>query len=336
MQPSTWNDTNQHWVSQFLLKGFGIKGKASRVWELDKQTKLIEKRKVRDVASKPKLLTESDDELMIRIENEATQPIGQIRKRNLPITEKDRRAIDQLVAAMMQNDPYNGFDEEMTRQSAIEAVTKPVKEAIEHWGGVIEPGVLETFANQRLNHDYLTLALGRDNSMVPTMLGQMGLQAIYAPEGESFIVGDSPVLAVRHRGTDGPSLLNLGSQVILPISSQCILFYAWSTEQNLIVDGGTVDSQQLLSINQDYLHQSNCRFLYGRTEECLTRSRQLRISWENPQRSTNVSRGWLAMRQHLASVHAKDAEEEEQASEMLMLEARELVLKAARQNTLHS
>ena len=52
MQPSTWNDTNQHWVPQFLLKGFGIKKKASQVWELDKHTGVIAKRKVREVASK--------------------------------------------------------------------------------------------------------------------------------------------------------------------------------------------------------------------------------------------------------------------------------------------
>ena len=26
MQQSTWNDTNQHWVPQFLLKGFGCGG----------------------------------------------------------------------------------------------------------------------------------------------------------------------------------------------------------------------------------------------------------------------------------------------------------------------
>ena len=34
MQPSTWNDTNQHWIPQFLLKGFGIRKRAASVYEL--------------------------------------------------------------------------------------------------------------------------------------------------------------------------------------------------------------------------------------------------------------------------------------------------------------
>ena len=115
MQPSTWNDTNQHWVSQFLLKGFGIKGNAAKVWQLDKRTGLVEICQVKSAASKQRLMTDRDDELMKHIEIQATGPIRNIRKRKLRITEKDRNAIDQLVAAMMQNDPYNGVDYEKAR-----------------------------------------------------------------------------------------------------------------------------------------------------------------------------------------------------------------------------
>ena len=111
MQPSTWNDSNQHWVSRFLLKGFGIKKKASQVWELDKRTGVTTRRDVEDVASKQELLSNRDDEFMRSIENEATRPIGRIRKENLDISLRDRIAIDRLVAATIQNDPYNGLDE---------------------------------------------------------------------------------------------------------------------------------------------------------------------------------------------------------------------------------
>ena len=60
MQPSTWKDTNQHWIPQFLLKGFGIRKRASSVYELDKQTKAVAIRKVSDAASTPRLLTEQE------------------------------------------------------------------------------------------------------------------------------------------------------------------------------------------------------------------------------------------------------------------------------------
>ena len=129
MQPSTWNDSNQHWVSRFLLKGFGIKKKASQVWELDKRTGVATRRDVEDVASKQELLSNRDDELMRSIENDATRPIGRIRKENLDISLRGRIAIDRLVAATIQNDPYNGLDERNARQDAINAVSKSVQDA---------------------------------------------------------------------------------------------------------------------------------------------------------------------------------------------------------------
>ena len=70
MQPSTWNDTNQHWIPQFLLKGFGLKGKANRVFQMDKTTRAIEVRKVSEVASTQGLLTDVDDGLMRSIERQ--------------------------------------------------------------------------------------------------------------------------------------------------------------------------------------------------------------------------------------------------------------------------
>ncbi len=333
MQPSTWNDSNQHWVSRFLLKGFGIKKKASQVWELDKRTGVTTRRDVEDVASKQELLSNRDDELMRSIENDATRPIGRIRKENLDISLRGRIAIDRLVAATIQNDPYNGLDERNARQDAINAVSKSVQDAFALAGGFIEPGTLEAYIDEQFNHDYLTLTLGSQNYAVQSMLQFMGLQAIFASEGDGFIIGDSPVLAIRsNEGAEGPSLLNRGSQVILPIGTRCILFYSWATEPNLIAHGGTIDSRQLLSLNQDYSHESNCRFLYGRTEECLTKSRRPRVRWGNAQRSTEVSQGWSAFQQHFASVQAKNAEKENRNAEGLRLEAHKLVQQAARQS----
>ena len=274
---------------------------------------------------------------MRNIENEATRPIGRIRKEDLNISLRDRIAIDRLVAAMLQNDPYNGFDDRNARQDAIDAVSKSVQDAFALKGGVFEPGTLESYMSymdERLNHDYLTLTLGSENYAVQLMmLHHMGLKAFFALEGDGFIIGDSPVLAVRSNdGAEGPSLLNRGSQVILPIGTQCMLFYDWATVPNLIAHGGTIDNRQLLSLNQDYSHHSNCRFLYSRTEESLTQSRRPRINWGNAKRSTEVSQGWSAFQQYLASAQAKNSEKENRNAEGLRLEARKLVQLAARQN----
>ena len=97
MQQSTWSETNQHWIPQFLLKGFGIRGKASSVYEMDKQTKAIDVRNVEEVASKQHLLTDRDDELTQAIERRATKTISAIRKGKLNrIIEDDRQAVRQI------------------------------------------------------------------------------------------------------------------------------------------------------------------------------------------------------------------------------------------------
>ena len=336
MQPSTWNDSNQHWVPQFLLKGFGIKGKASKIWELDKQSGLTQIRKVKCVASSQELLTERDDDLMKSIENQATRPIRQIRKRNFRITEEDRQAIDRLVAALLQNDPYNGFDKEKTRREIIESTSRTVETAFKYSAGIVEFETIKRVVDENFNYDYLTNTMSQGNYTVRTLLRIMGLRAIFAEEGKYFVIGDSPVLAIRNRGSTGPSLVNPGSQVILPISSQCVLVYDWQTETNLVAYGGNANIQQLHSLNRDYSRKSNCRYVYGRNEECLIKSLRPQLRWENAQRSTQVGEAWSRAQQYLAAVRAINADEDKQAAEHLRLAAREVVTEAARQNEMHN
>ena len=106
MHQSTWNDTNQHWIPQFLLRGFGIRKKASSVYELDNQTKAISVREVKEAASKQHLLTDRDDAEVGKIENRAKEAVRAIGKGNLDHIGKDeRQAVDKLVCAMMLDDP---------------------------------------------------------------------------------------------------------------------------------------------------------------------------------------------------------------------------------------
>ena len=105
----------------------------------------------------------------------------------------------------------------------------------------------------------------------------------------------------------GTSLLNPGSQVILPISSRCILAYTWATEMNLIADGGTCDKKQVRSLNSDYYHGTKSRYIYGRDEETVKRSRLLQVPWTPGERSNEVNNGW-AMMQYLGQIRQEQLE----------------------------
>ena len=273
MQQSTWNDTNQHWIPQFLLKGFGIKKRSSSIYEMDKETGTIRTCNVKDVASKPRLLTERDDELLRCIERRSARVVGQIRKGKLELEQEDRRVLDSLVFAMMRNDPYSGLDDRKTRKDTVDDVSHEFAETIEKHGGSIDLQLLMDFVDGRSNHDYLSMAVGKQDGLVLKALGLMGLQVCQPAIGEFFIIGDSPVLVVRGTSNGVRNLLNAGSQVILPIHSRHVLVYGWETPENLIQFGNDADRKQVRSLNQDYFLGTNCRYIYGRDVESL-RARQ--------------------------------------------------------------
>ena len=331
MQPSTWNDTNQHWVPQFLLRGFGLKRKASRVYELHKETGEIVVCKVSHVASKPGFLTDRDDELMKDIEGRSNKVIDKIRKGNLRITEPERRDLDQLVAAMMQNDPYSGFDRGQTRAKVIEATSQTVINAFSFWGGEVAPQDMREIIDESLNHDYLTLTHSREDGQILKMLAYMRLTANYHEGEESFVIGDSPLLMVRD-STDGPAnLLNLGSQVILPIGSKCVLLYQWTTPINLLDKGDPVDAEQVLSLNRDFYLNSNCRNVYGRTAEALEKSRMMKNKWTPRTRARDVTDGWLLMQSALKLKAAEDQVKDAVVDTGLHLATRQVVERARAQ-----
>ena len=326
MQPSTWNDTNQHWLSQFLLKGFGIRKRVSSVYELDKETKAVAVRKVSEAASKPGLLTEQDDELMGGIESRAAATIDVIRKGRLNRVDEDgRRIVDKLVLAMMLNDPYYGVNVGTARETAIAEVVRELSKAAIKYGGILDEPDFTDFLDDQLPYDRLSGFMDLTTSQALMALRLMGLQAFRPAEGASFIIGDSPVLVIRGAVNGETNLLNPGSQVILPIGSRCVLAYTWATETNLIDDGGTLDGEQVRSLNSDYHHGTKCRYIYGRDEQTLRRSQLLPLAWTPRARSNDVKSGW-AMMQRLRQM-AQRQHEAKNAVQAMALEhgARELV-----------
>ena len=328
MPPSTWNDTNQHWLSQFLLKGFGIRQRASEVYELDKETNSINVRKVAEAASKQRLLTERDDALMHSIENRANTVISAIRKGRLDIGEDGRQAIDNLVYAMIRNDPYGETDSQATRQETIAEVSRKLSDAVAKYGIRLDEQDAQDFIDQGLSHDYLSASMDSASSMPRVALQLMGLRVFQAADRELFIIGDSPVMIARGTLDGTPSLLNPGSQIILPISSTRLLVYAWETETNVIGDGGTLDREQVRSLNADYYHGTSSRRIYGRNREVLERSLKLSLKWKPRERSTVVRDGWFQMQ--IEYTKDRELRQMEESSDAIKFDqaAQELVLMA--------
>ena len=158
---------------------------------------------------------------------------------------------------------------------------------------------LQDLLDESLPYDYLTMSFAAREIVVRKMLRCMGLRVHRAAADESFVIGDSPVLAIRNTGTGEASLLHPGSQVVLPISSKCVLVYDWATPLNLIDVGPMLDREQVRSLNRDYYQRSNSRYIYGSTCDSLKRSQQVQRLWLPGKRSEEVSDGWWVMQQEL-------------------------------------
>lgn len=312
MQSSTWNDTNQHWIPQFLLKGFKIRGHSSQIYQLEKATGNIERRKVAELASKQQLLTEGDDKLMMSIEQRTKYIVHRLRKGYFDLKEKDRLALNGLVYAMIVNDPYSGGDKERIRTDVINSESNKFIEAISRQGGAVNPDTVKNFVGDRLNHDHLSMAMNREHNLVLTALNHMELRVYRPANEEAFIIGDSPVLIVRGTVDGVTSLLYPGSQMILPIHSRCVLVYRWDSPANMPQSGTVLEHEQVQSLNKDYFHGSNSRCLFARTRTALEESSMPRTLHNTEPRSENVSDGWWNMQsdrlRNMKTIAERDAE----------------------------
>ena len=328
MQASTWNQTNQHWIPRFLLKGFGIKRRASQVYTLDKQTNKITECDVNDVASKQGLLTERDDKLMGIIEVHCASVIDRIRKGNLNISPEQRQTIDTLVYAMMMNDPYNGIDIDAAREASVKDLTSEMTRALARSGGYTDHQYLNAYVNGSLNHDHLNILMDTKFSAVRTALALMGL-SVYTPEaGEFFVIGDSPVMVVRSTVDGQRSLTNPGSQVILPIGSLCALVYSWETPINSIQHGGVIARDQVRSLGFDYYSHSSSRYIFGRHRAALEYARMSENRRDASARSTNVNDGWVKMQSEMRMGSIAYAKSKDDFKNNLDVIARDLVKRA--------
>ena len=329
MQPSTWNDENQHWIPQFLLKGFGTKGRAEYVYELNVVTRNIKERNIEQIASTQRLLTDKDDDLLKKIERRASTAIGSIRKGNVAIGPKGRKALDEFVFALLANDPHGVLDTEKVRKEVVETYSAELVSAISRWGGQVNQESVEDYLNRGINHDYLNMLLvNPSKSLALECLHKMELQVHKAVDGEFLAIGDSPVLVVRRDYNGTASLGNPGTQIILPIQSRLLIAYTWLVPINTRAFGPELDRQQVRSLNQDYFQLSKSQNIYGRDIETLEWAQQVQLEWTEKERPVKVSDGWVAMQQFLSAMEIAQMNEEAKRSRIQELWAGVLVEKA--------
>ncbi len=156
----------------------------------------------------------------------------------------------------------------------------------------------------------------------------MGLGVHEPVEGEFFTIGDSPVLVVRGIVGASKSLLNPGSQVILPIHSRRVLVYGWETPMNLIQPGDALSREQVRSLARDYYHESNSRYIFGRNRGSLKHVRMPQVPWSSGTHPAGVSDGCRAMQEELLRVSRSRAETAKGHRRELDAFARELVIRA--------
>ena len=285
MQPSTWNDTNQHWIPQFLLKGFGRRGRASSVYELDKHTKAIAVREVSEVASKPRLVTERDDSRLKKIEDAAAKAMGMVRKR-ADIEEMRAGdvmdgfdALHQLAVAMEPINPYIGVTGQGSRTTALDAFVATVKETMEQKGETLDEQDFRKYIDESLNHEVLSV-----NGIYGGLF--MWTPHVHrAPDGGHFVIGDSPVITIRSR--DGIPL-----QRILPVSSRRVVTFTYNIPRGLVQILGesstrtissTLTGDEVNSLNAHYFYRTRSRHIYGRNKSVLKQSARQPPEWAVPE-----------------------------------------------------
>ena len=275
MTPSTWNDTNQHWIPQFLLKGFGRRGNVSSIYALDKRTMAIAVRKVSEVASRRGLVTEQDDSRLQKIEKAAAEAMTLVRKgtdiENMRAGDvrSGFGALHALAKAMEPINPYIGVNAQGSRTTVVDAFVATVKETMQQNGKIIDEQDFRKYVDGILNHEVLSFPM---DGPFPHLMWDFHIHI--APDGEYFVIGDSPVIAIR--SADGLPL-----QRILPVSSKRIVTFTynwWRGRARILGETDTptksspLTSDVVRSLNAHYFHRTNSQYIYGRNETILKRS----------------------------------------------------------------
>ena len=224
--PST--DTNQHYVSQFLLRGFHA-GSGAQIWAFDKLTGRSFTTAVKDVASEHGFYNIGDsaeiDEVIRKFEDATAPIVEEIR------TRKTLRGLNEHKRIWL-----SGFTAlQLVRTKAFSERSQDMMRQITHVVTQVSGGKLSKKIRKQLGLDApgsehektLATILGLVRSAVDKLLDKT--LVLYRSDGSSpFWIGDSPV-AMHNTINPGDGLRSTlglgvpGIEIYLPISSELVL-----------------------------------------------------------------------------------------------------------------
>ena len=122
------------------------------------------------------------------------------------------------------------------------------------------------------SRNYFQELLAYPYAQAPRLLRSMRLSVHQPPDGETFVVGDYPVVSFRHDLDGNRRLPRLSQMIVLPVGHSCLLIYDSSAPNNIIDHGEPISTDLLRSLDEIYRGELGCRYVYGRTKESLARA----------------------------------------------------------------
>ena len=272
MLTSTWNTTNQHWQSQFLLRGFGTKLRRSEICRLDVVDRSLSCEPVKRIASRPFLMTELDDQVLRSIEKRASRSVSLLRKRRLDLLgEAERRSLDLLVLSLVFNHPSWIPDKERIRREVVEERGLDAIRANPIYGTAVPADALISAIDGVAGRNYFHAVITAGSSSAVEHIRAMRLTAYGPPLGHSFLIGDQAVVTLRP-DLPAPRRWLYGDElVVLPISYNVLLVYDRPAPANLVSSGGPLSAGFFGMLDEIYRSGSAGRYVYGRSPESLFR-----------------------------------------------------------------
>ena len=312
-----------------MLGGFGKKGQSKILCQLDRVTGDITTKKIRQVARQVKLMTEQDDTVLRDIEDGANGPIDKIRKRRLDqITETDRENVDELVLALLLNHPR--FQKEPLRKEVVHDRYQSLTSTVECHGGLIDHQVAYATLHQYASQNNLLefKRYGR-RSRARLLLRSMGLTVHEPPPGESFVIGDYPVVDFSSDHVGCHRLPYQGLRVVLPISHNCLLMFDSMSDGNIIDEAAPVSLDLLRTLDEIYRTDPRCHYIYGRTMESLARSSKPHLVWSEANPSLLVDRRWSSVQSGIKNLERLEEERKTARESVMHLAVNALIAQAA-------
>ena len=273
-------------------------------------------------------MTEQDNTVLRDIENAANGPIDNIRKRHLDqITETDRENVDELVLALLLNHPR--FQKEPLRKEVVHDRYQFLTSTIECQGGLVDHQVAYATLHQYASQNYLLefKRYGR-RSRGRLLLRSMGLTVHEPPPGESFVIGDYPVVDFTSDHAGCRRLPYQGLRVVLPISRNSLLVFDSMSYGNIIDEAAPVSMDMLRTLDEIYRTDPRCRYIYGRTSESLARSTKPHLVWSEPNPSLLVDRRWSSLQSEIKALERSETERKTARESVMHLAANALIEQA--------